>query len=50
MALSLGIGFSGVTFPIPIAMGNVLKLIARFIEQGKGFRATFNGAGQRHTT
>ena len=44
MALSLGIGFSGVSFPIAIAVGNFPKLTAGFIEQGKGFRSAFNGA------
>lgn len=44
MALSLGLGVSGVTFPIPTAVGNVLIVIARFIEQGKCLRSAFNGA------
>jgi len=45
MALRLGTGFSGVTFPIAVAVGDFLKLIAGFIEQGKGLGAAFDGAG-----
>src|SRR6266478_118111 len=44
MALSLGIGLSGVAFPIPIAMDDFVELMARLIEQRKGLRSTFNSA------
>jgi hypothetical protein len=44
MALSLGTGFSGVIFPIPVTVSDILKLLARFIEQRKGFRSAFDGA------
>ena len=44
MALSLGTGFSGVIFPIPVTVSDFLKLIARSIEQRKGFRSAFDGA------
>src|SRR5437660_706510 len=47
MALGLGTGFSGVVFPIAVAVSDFLKLIARFIEQGKGFGSTFDSAGFR---
>ena len=45
MALSLGTGFSGVAFPVTITVTDFPELVARSIEQGKGFRSAFDGAG-----
>src|SRR5713226_8083986 len=44
MALSLGIGFPGVIFPITIAMRDFLKLLAGLIEPGEGFWTAFDGS------
>ena len=44
MALSLAPCFSGVVFPVAIAMSNLLELATRFVEQGIGLGATFDRA------
>ena len=44
MALSLGIGFSGVILPTPITVSDFLELFSGLIEQREGFRPAFDSA------
>ena len=44
MALRLGIEFSGIVFPVAVAMRDFVELVARLIEHEEGFGPAFDGA------